>query len=349
MHIGILGHFGGKAYYTDGQTVKVKSLYHALHKKRKDIKIDCIDTYYLRHNRLKLAMSFIKMLLFDKVIIFLPAFGGRKVLFRLFYYLSKYCRKKVFHDCIAGSLDQEIWEHPNWVKYLNEFKSNWMESPEQVEKLKDMGIKNVKYVPNFKDLKKVSREHIHSVKYNKPYKFCIFSRVEPMKGIEDAIIAIHKVNQKNRGCATLDIYGPIQPGFEVWFEEIKRKYGEDFNYNGVVAPNKSVETLKDYFALLFPTRYFTEGMPGTIIDSMFAGLPVIVRKWAWCDNMVKNGYNGIVYDFDKPDFLNTIIKDVCDTPDKILQMKENCLVESERYSEENVIEFIINELKLQNM
>ena len=346
MRIGILGHFGGKENFTDGQTVKVKSLCNALRKYCKDLNIDVVDTYYMRHNRLKLFVSFLRMLFLDKIIIFLPAFGGRKILFQVFYYLSKYCGKSVYHDCIAGSLDKELQEHPKWIKYLNQFEENWMESPQQVERLKKMGIKNVAYIANFKDLQHVSCEEMQSIKHVPPYRFCIFSRVEPMKGIEDALIAIQKANEKRESYAILDIYGPIQHGYEDWFNEMKIKYAGLFNYKGVCHPNQSVQVLKDYFALIFSTRYFTEGMPGTIIDAMFSGLPVIARKWAWCDNMVKNDYNGIVYDFEKPELLNDIIINVCNNPEIILRMKENCILESDRYSEKNVIVYILNKLKL---
>lgn len=342
MRIGILGHFGGKEYFTDGQTVKVKALYNALKKHCIDTKIDIVDTYYLRHNCFKLLMSALKMIVFDNVIIFLPAYGGRKILFQFFYYLSKYLGKSVYHDCIAGSLNQELCEHPEWIKYLNEFEENWMESPEQVDILKTMGVNNVAYVPNFKNLQHVPYTEMYNFKYSIPYKFCIFSRVEPMKGIEDALIAIQKTN----GRATLDIYGPIQPGHDDWFEEMKVKYIGQFQYKGVVDPNLSVETLKSYFALIFPTRYFTEGMPGTIIDAMFAGLPVIARKWAWCDNMLRDGYNGIIYDFNKPELLDCIIDRICRKPEIIISMKENCLLESHKYSEETVIKDILEKLKL---
>ena len=342
MRIGIFAHFGGKEYFTDGQTVKGKSLYAGLQKYASDVKIDIVDTYYLRHNRFRFICDFIKMIVLDRKIIFLPAHDARRVLFHGFYLVKIFLRKKIYHDCIAGSLDKELTEHPNWVKYLNSFESNWMESPQQVEKLKKMGVKNVVYIPNFKQIQPVSIDFINNYKCSTPFRFVIFSRVEAMKGIDDALDAIRRVNEmKSAIVATLDIYGPVQPGSEGWFDETLKNNTDICSYKGVCDPNESVDTLKEYFALLFPTRYYTEGMPGTIIDAMFAALPVIARRWAWCDNMISSGANGISYDFNEPEKLFDILVQVVSNPDIVLSMKSQCLQEAKKYREDSVMSQIL--------
>lgn len=346
MRIGIIGHFGGNENYTDGQTVKVLSIYNAFNQYAPQYKIDKVDTYYVNRKPSKLIIDFFRCLCLDKKIIFFPAFRGRTVLFKLLYYVSVLLKRDVYHCCIAGSLDEEIAQHPEWIKYLNHFRANWMESPQQVEVLSKIGIKRVSYMPNFKQLCSISSGAIDSMKYEKPYRFCTFSRVEPMKGIEDALQAIRNVNSQRPNSAILDVYGPIQPGEEVWFDELSANYKAELNYKGVVDPMRSVEVLKDYMALLFPTRYYTEGMPGTIIDAMYAGLPVVARKWKWCDNMITNGHNGIVYDFNKPLQLISILLSICEEPDEIISMKYNCILESQKYSSEIIIKKILNDMDM---
>lgn len=346
MRIGIVGHFGGKELFTDGQTVKVLSLYEGLSFHYPNIRIDKVDTYYLKKNPFMFGLTLLKCLFCDKKIIFLPAARGRKYMFCFFYYVGVLLKKDVYHDCIAGSLDKSIVNHPKWFKYLNAFKINWMESPEQVERLLQMGIKNAKYLPNFKHIEPVPLEEMRALHYSKPFRFCTFSRVEPKKGIEDALKVIQHINNTEGVVAQLDVYGPVQPGFEEWFEQIKNTYRDICNYKGIVDPHDSVGILKDYFALLFPTQYYTEGMPGTIIDAMFAGVPVIARKWAWCKNMIQSGYNGISYDFDKPELLEEIIIQAVNNPQTILSLKENCLKESVKYSEKEIVDSIVNVMEL---
>ena len=75
-------------------------------------------------------------------------------------------------------------------------------------------------------------------------------------------------------------------------------------------------------------------------------MPVISRKWAYCDQMIKNGYNGISYDFDNPEELEQIILNCIENPDSINNMRKNCLLESLNYTEKYVVDKIINAMQI---
>ena len=53
VRIGIIGHFGGRETFLDGQTVKTKILYNELISAGYQ-KIVCVDTYYNQRNKIKL-------------------------------------------------------------------------------------------------------------------------------------------------------------------------------------------------------------------------------------------------------------------------------------------------------
>lgn len=53
---------------------------------------------------------------------------------------------------------------------------------------------------------------------------------------------------------------------------MKKKFPPYIKYCGTVSFDKTTEVLKEYFALVFPTRFYTEGIPGTIIDAFASGL-----------------------------------------------------------------------------
>lgn len=348
MRIGIIGCFGGNAPSNDGQSVKVNSLYNALSKKiDKNIAIDKVDTYYLRHNPFKLAIAYIKALFRDKKIIFLPAANGRKVLMPLMYINAKLFHKDIYHDCIGGKQVYELKSKPKYIRYWNSYKYNWLESKYVADSLAQLGVKNAEYLPNFKNLQAVNLNDLVKPSSYECFRFCTFCRVSDLKGIGDAIDAIIEINKKyGRKVASLDIYGSIQPGEEEWFEEQTKKFSDVCKYCGVIDAEKSVEALKDYYVLLFPTKCKTEGMPGTIIDAMFAGLPVIARHWDSCDQMITDGYNGVSYDFDKPELLTEKIEYAIQNPDMIWDMKKNCIEEASKYSEETVSSTIIEKMNL---
>lgn len=347
MRIGIIGHFGGIEDFNDGQTIKVKSLYDGIKRYLPNVHIDKIDTYYFHKKDIRIIFSLFKSILFDKYIIFLPATNGRRFLFEFMYYIGKIPGKKIYHDAIGGALVKELDIHPEWVSYLNSYELSWMESVDQVEQLKRKGVNNAKYIPNFKKLAPIdSSELVYEAM--KPYKFCMFCRMEEMKGVSDAVEAIRAINyEHNQIVATLDLYGPIQPGLENWFSNITDEAKDFCSYCGVVEANKSVEVLKDYFVLLFPTRYYTEGMPGTIIDAMFAGLPVLARKWAYCDQMLDDGYNGYTYEFNHPELLKNRIIELIENPNMVCSIRKNCLEEAMKYSEKTVINDILKDMRIE--
>src|SRR5690606_29973646 len=81
------------------------------------------------------------------------------------------------------------------------------------------------------------------------------------------------------------------------FEEIKKEFPSYIRYKGSVNYVDSVDVLKKYFALLFPTQFKTEGIPGTIIDAYAAGLPVIASEWDSAHEIIDQGSTGYIYEF----------------------------------------------------
>lgn len=345
MRIGIIGHFGGNERFNDGQTVKTIAIYDAL--KRYGIEdVDKIDTYYIRKNPFAFLLQFLRGILRDKKYIVLLSSNGRKVLFPVLSFMSRYMNKDVYHYGIGGRLAREVSEKPKWKKYVSSFKSNWMESIELAEQLQKLGVRNAIYLPNFKKLN-IMKESELRIEYNSPFRFCTFSRVMKEKGIEDAIEAIRNINTEHgKKVVTLDIYGPAEESYLSHLREIL-KDDDACTYKGVVPANESVETLKDYYVLLFPTHWKHEGIPGTIIDALSAGVPTIARRWQYCDEMLQHMVTGYIYDFDKPEKLKDTILYAIEHVEKTVQMKKACIKRAYDYSEDYVIQYVAQQMKIE--
>lgn len=342
MRIGIIGHFGGNEKFNDGQTVKTVAIYDAL--KRYGINgIDKIDTYYTRRNPLRFLWQFVSGILRDKKYIVLLSSNGRRVLFPILGFMSRFMNKDIYHYGIGGRLAREVSEKPSWKNYVSSFKSNWMESTELAERLQKLGVNNAIYLPNFKKLNIMTEAEL-CTEYQEPYKLCTFSRVMKEKGIEDAIDAVRAINAEyGKTVVKLDIYGPAE---EAYLKHLQKVFAQDCacSYRGVVPANESVEVLKDYYALLFPTHWRHEGIPGTIIDALSAGVPVIARRWQYCDEMITDGKTGLPYDFNEPALLKNRIEYAINHPKEIISMKKNCLTKAALYSEDYVMKKIAKEL-----
>ena len=276
--LAIIGHFGGTKKFTDGQTVKTINLYKELSLLTNwDIKK--VDTYFKLNRPIKFVIQLLTALLSTRNIIVLLSINGMRVFFPLLYICSVVFRKNVYHDVIGGSMAMIIESNPRYKKYLNSFRVNWVETDFLKKELEQQGIQNVAVLPNFRRVEPLNEKDLRS-DFSEPFAFCTFSRVIKEKGIEEAICAIQKINQSyGRKFCRLDIYGPIGENYLKRFKSVMAHVDSCVRYCGEVPSDKAVDTLRHFYATLFPTYWEGEGCAGTITESFFAGVPVIATNW----------------------------------------------------------------------
>lgn len=335
----VCGHLGEGNNFVDGQTVKTKNIYNALEKYYGKDKVTKIDTYNWKKTPIKFFFNCILAMKKTENIIILPAHNGVKVFVPLFTLLKK-C--KVFYAVVGGWLSDLLKKNKWLIKYIKKLDKVFVETNRMKQNLNKMDITNVDILVNFKDIKPLKEEAL-IYEHIKPYKLCTFSRVMKEKGIEDAIETIKRINEEKKEIIyTLDIYGPIDENYKEQFEEIISKAPNYLQYKGCIDSDKSVGILKDYYFLLFPTRFKTEGIPGTIIDAFSAGVPVIYSSWENCDEILQNNVTGIQYEFGNiEDFKKKLENSV--GKENILKMKKQCLIAAKKYTEEYAINNIIGE------
>ena len=232
------------------------------------------------------------------------------------------------------------------MKALHEFTGIYVETKTMVDALQKLGFTNVCVVPNCKPLSIINKNDLDT-SYSEPYKLVTFSRVTEKKGIGTAANIVMKLNKKyGRKVFTLDIYGPVDPGEdESWFAELRKSFTDAITYRGNAPFDKSVEILSGYFALLFPTQYFTEGIPGTIIDAYAAGVPVIASKWKSFADVVEEGITGLGYDFNTTTDLEKIMEKIITDPSIITNLKKGCVRKANDFLPQNAIKPLINKIR----
>lgn len=338
----VVGNYGGKDTLTDGQGIKTLELYNSLVKAYGEKEISKINLY--GKNKILLVFELIGALIKCKNIIVLVSKNGRKKLIPLLVSLNKVFKRKIFHSLIGSTTHQTLDEDPKYIKCFNSLAGNWSETLTEKKLLEERGLTNVTVVKNFKNLAVLDPSEMVFSR-GEPFRFCTFSRVEEMKGIPDAVHAINEVNRRfGRTVCTLDIYGKVMDHYEEAFEKLKAEFGENVRYCGVVDFDKSVETLKNYYMVLFPTRYYTEGIPGTLLDAFAAGVPVLSAEWESCFDIM-NERVGTTYAFGDIEALVEALTYAINNPDKINAFKENCLSEAKEYSSEQIVKTIGEYLK----
>ena len=344
--IGIIGHFGGKEKMFDGQTIKTKNAKNII-EKYGDFETFCVDTYLVKKHKIRLLLDTFKCLFKCKKIVILLSTNGLNFYLPFLYYVNKLFKRKIYHDIIGSELIEMVESNPKLVKYLNKLEVNWFEFSSGVEFFKEKGIKNVELLPNCKELVPIEISQVSDYdSSDKVYRFCTFSRIIKEKGITDAILAIADFNKKNSACvATLDVYGKVDDSYKEEFEKLLKDCNKFIFYRGAIESEKSVDTLKNYYVLLFPTYWRGEGFPGTILDAYASALPVIASDWRANKEIIKHKETGYVYPCLEFNDLQQAIEFAIFNEMAINKMRKSCRLEYENYTPEKIGRTICDTLK----
>lgn len=342
----VVGHFGHGENLLNGQTIKTKIITKGLTDQLGNEEVETIDTHGGAKALPRCIYQMGKAFKNCKNIIMLPAHNGVKIFTPIMLFLKVIFHRKLHYIVIGGWLPELLKSNIGLANKLKKFDAIYVETSTMKKALEKQGFENIVILPNCKDLKILKEDELV---YNtsEPFKLCTFSRVMKEKGIEDAVEAVKAINnEEGRTVFTLDIYGQVDSEQTEWFDNLQKTFPEYVKYGGLVPFDKTVDVLKYYFALLFPTRFYTEGIPGTIIDAYAAGVPVICSRWENFNDVVTDGVDGIGYEFGNENGLKDILRRIEQNTEIINNMKKKCVLKANNYSTKKLQEidntFLVN-------
>lgn len=331
------------AFGTDdygGQPVKGRTLYHGLTTKYGADNVHFVETANWKKHPLKLAVDFFKKAKTHDKIIMLPAHNGLIVFSRLLKLAKFFYHKDIYYAVVGGWLPEKVKESRSLLRTLQAFDGIWVETTSMKRNLNESGLQNVVVVPNFKDITPLRDNEVVDT-FEKPYPVLTFSRIMAEKGTEDAINAVRRINDKaGETVITLDLYGQVYEPYRERFEQLQREFPKYIKYRGIVNSEESVDTLKHYYALLFPTHFYTEGIPGTLIDALCAGVPVITSLWINSGDIFQQDVTGWGYKFGESNMLEELLLKAIKDPKTFLAMRRKTLKQADRFSPRSIIEQI---------
>lgn len=290
-----------------------------------DSDIRFADTQEFRYSK-RSIIRFFKDLVQCDSLVWLPAHNNLKYLFPFIWYASKLFRFRIIYIVIGGWLSTMLQSLNFHSKRLGKIEAILVENQLTVTELSERyHFPNVSVIPNFRDIK--SRPKIR--KSDNELKLVFMARINKMKGLD----TIARVCERIPENTTIDFYGPIHPEDKEYFEaEIIDKYPFT-SYKGLLNPNEINGVLQNYDVMLLPTHYYTEGLPGSIIDAYQAGIPVIVTRWKHASEFVSNEETGFIVDFENPE--NQLIERIhwlkC-FPDELHIIKQKAAKEGLKYT-----------------
>lgn len=331
---GLCGPFDFDEKATGGQSVKTKEFYFALSEIIGKDKIKILESTGYKKNPIKFVLQFYNLMKECENVVLFPARNGIKVFAPLCKTIKKITHTKTYYSVIGGWISNLVDENPKLKESLKDFDCILVETNVMKSDLEKRGLNNAEKLENFKRMNPISETSIKSV--SSPVKICYFSRVTKEKGIEDAVEAVKTINSDYIKCI-FDIYGPVADGYDAEFERLQSTFTPEIRYMGKIAPEDSVNTLREYDLHIFPTRYKTEGIPGSILDSYFAGVPVVFAKWNSYSDIMKDGITGRGYSMENVRELCGVLNEMVQDEQAIMTMKKNCLQEVVNYLPDTVI------------
>lgn len=331
----LLGAFGYLTDKLDGQTIKTRDIYRMLCENHKG-KVDQFDTLKVKQTKnLFLLFVLFGRLLRANVVVIAPASHAMATLYPVIYYLSFILRYEIVMTCVGG------WQvefflgghgytpHPKELKISKKIKA-FLPEMNNVNNyiVENLGFKNSEVFPNFRYIPKFE------IKPNnqRPFKVVFMARVDIMKGYDTVFSFAEYVRDKKLE-VVIDFYGQLEPGNEQDFLEKLEKQSDIVKYHGALKPAHIYSTLSTYDVLVLPTKYYTEGFPGSILDAYISGIPVVVTEWKHSHEFVKDGESGFIVPFEEcqSEFNERLLELYYDY-DKLQYMKKCAKIMSLKYS-----------------
>ena len=294
FNIGVWGQFGDGGKIADGQAVRTTIITEELKLRYGEESILVVNTNNWKRKPFKFLLDTVKLVFLCNKIVVFPADNGFKVGIPIFHVVNFFCKKDLYDVVIGGYLPALLKSKPIYLKMLKRYVALFVQTPNLKSDLEELGLENIHILSNLKKLNTVKAEAL-SVNTESKIRVCTLSRVTEAKGIAYAVEAVKMANEAmGENNVHLDIYGMIDPSYEQEFNKLLEKNKSVVSYNGVLDYNKTADTLKDYFAMLFPTFYYGEGFPGNVIDAYNAGLPIIATDWLYIKEVVADNFNGLL-------------------------------------------------------
>lgn len=327
----IIGFFGFSTNQLDGQTVKTRSLLKLLENNA----ISC-DYFDMQQLKVKKIFRLLKLIAYADNILYLPAQKNLKYLFPLFYFFSVLFNFNIHYFIVGGWLVEFLKNKPIHRLLLKNIKGIYSETLFMKEELENLyGMNNIDVFPNFRFQE--NRRIQRTKKFSKNLKLVFMSRITREKGLKIIDDLCCYLKEKGKYDITIAFYGPINKYDSDYFQSLLYKYSF-ISYNGILSPENIVTKLSQYDVLVLPTRYYTEGLPGAIVEAYMAGLPVVVTDWKHSREFVKDNVTGMIVPFNNPTplFISSIIDLYLDR-NKLYTMNENAIEESYIYSDMNAL------------
>jgi glycosyltransferase involved in cell wall biosynthesis len=306
----------------NGQTIKTQQVYKLLVNMK--FQVDLINT----SSRLSFMFFFWKFLRYRRILV-IPGISAIRIIWPLLTVHQLLYGDRGTRVCVAvgGWLPAAMHQYFSVKKLLVSSHIVLVETQRMKRELLANGV-NASIVHNVRYIKAIQK-HVFS---KTPIKLLFFSRVRLDKGIDKAVRVLECLRETDPR-VSLSVYGPIDGSNSKEIDTLLSVDG--VAYHGIVDSIDSViEIMANHDLLLFPSIYPGEGIPGVLVEALFAGLPSIATHWLDLPEVVDHGSTG--YLFQAESYVEETVRCIQSLNQVDLEvMSQTCLERSKQYQPES--------------
>lgn len=309
---------------TDGASTKTENVFQYLSQKYSNFEVKRVYLPSWKKHPISNFFKFISSIKKGDVVFLLPN-EARLGLYQKLFSLKK--EIAIFYMVVGGWLPDCLENKRKALSFCDKMTGIFPETKQMVDRLEKLGLKNAYYSPVFSLQTNPIKKDNYVFDETKPINVCTFSRVDREKGIAIAIEAVNIANSVLKKKAFfLNVYGRIMnKEEETFFNEFFSKNKDMCKYYGPIKSNDVVDTLNQNFALIFPTYFWGEGFPGTLLEAYRSSIPVIASDWKYNNELVDDGVSGYLFESKNVQKLANILVECYNNPKHILNMRNKCL------------------------
>jgi len=187
------------------------------------------------------------------------------------------------------------------------------------------GLENVRWFPNTRSMPKKRLDHRAIPELNKRFRYVYIGHVRGGKGM----VTLARTAEALDESITVDIYGP-------WYNDLDRELFEGLNrfkYKGSLEIEEVHRVLSEYDAFVFPSHWDGEGHPGSVIEALGSGLPVVTTQWRSIPEVVTEDV-GILVEPKNAVALARAMNRLASDPELYLKLKNGTRTRAELFSSE---------------
>ncbi len=339
-NIGICGNYDTEKTIANGHTIKTINVTDAIVEQIGNENVNTLNTFDFHSRPITSFARYRKLVKESENLLLVPGESALRKLLPYGVKLKKKFNTKLYYVVIGGWIASLLKREEKLLKYVKSLDGIFVETDFMKKDLESLGVKNIYILPNFKSIKILDEKEL-VYQTEKPLSICFFARIMEEKGVGELVENVKKIN-KDEVKFKLDIYGGVDETYVDTFNQMQKEFPDYIKYCGVIDSNKTVEVVKNYYMVAFPTRKVGEGFPGTILDAYASGVPVLSARWDSCNDVVVENKTGLSYEFNNFEEMYELLKRLSDNPDIFNNMKTDCIKEAYKYTPQNVIKIILD-------